>query len=290
MMDEKLFFVKRRKGSRPLFAFLLAATFVFVSCDDFFSTSWGAPRAYDSSKIDVNAGNVDQWIAESAGNPELAEALMEKIKADLEGAEQGALTSEQLALQNAGMKLAIEASGLGTSLISNATSALSDLNNLDNLEEDQIEETVKNLFKNIQGDFRAHGPTAADNLAGIAGYSLTDSLDSLANGGTPQFSQDYRDAVKPADVGMAVVTLALAIIEDKAGDVTGVDLKDLSEIDIPISIGADGKVSITETDKNPEPEIVVLAAYLNLIAEGGGGFESNPITSALRDAFGLAKN
>ncbi|MDR1218795.1 MAG: hypothetical protein LBK73_04210 [Treponema sp.] len=280
MMDKKLFFVKKGKGASPLLALLIAAAVAFVSCDDFFGTSWGAPRDYDPSNIDVSAGNVDQWIAESAGNPDLAEALMKKIKADLD--KSGLSSADRLALQNAGMRLAIEASGLGTSLVSNATSVLGDLSDFENLDAEKIEETVKNLFTDIQSDFRVRGPAAAANLAEIAGHSLKDGT-----GGTPEFSQDFAGAAKPADVGMAVVTLAMAVIEDTTGDVSDVDLRNLSASDIPISVNADGKFIVT--DDHAAPEIVVLGAYLNLIASGGGEFKDNPITGPIGDAFGLAK-
>jgi hypothetical protein len=279
-MDEKLFFVKKRKGNYSLFALLLAAVFVFVSCDNFFSTSWGTPRDYDSDKIDVNAGNVDRWIKESAGNPALAHAIADKINKELANAGGGPLTEEQLTLQHAGVKLAIEASGLGEAILGSAADAISKLSDIDDLEEEEIKDTVMDLLGNIQNEFK---PEAAENLAKIAGYSVVE------DGGRRQFSTGYAESAKPGDVGLAIVTLAMAIIDEKTLDVADVDLDKLDDKDIPISVGEDGKVSITaDDDSEVTPEIIALAAYLNLISsDTSGKYDDNPITSALRDAFGL---
>ncbi|MDR2783493.1 MAG: hypothetical protein LBB48_06585 [Treponema sp.] len=186
-MDEKLFFVQKSKRTCSLFALLFVVAFAFVSCDGFFSTTWGSPRDYDPSKIDVNAGNVDQWIAEAAGNPKLAKAIADKIKAELANATHGTLTPDQLNLQNAGVKLAIEASGLGTALINSASSVISELSSGDG----PNGETIRDLLEDIQSDFKATGPAAADDLAAIARYSLTNLSDSFSGQEPPTFSSGY---------------------------------------------------------------------------------------------------
>ncbi|MDR2783492.1 MAG: hypothetical protein LBB48_06580 [Treponema sp.] len=63
----------------------------------------------------------------------------------------------------------------------------------------------------------------------------------------------------------------------------------MGNLNLPITIN-DGKVTISPVGGTSDPRVVVLAAYLNLIADGGEKFRNNPLTSAIQDAFGVGSN
>jgi hypothetical protein len=46
---------------------------------------------------------------------------------------------------------------------------------------------------------------------------------------------------------------------------------------LPVDLN-NGKVTITSSAEEPDPEIVVLAAYFNLIAGGDEKFKNNPLS------------
>jgi hypothetical protein len=271
----------KKKAMSMVGVLLLASALIFSACDQFFSTSWGTARKYDPSKIKLNAKNVDDWVNTAIGNPELAAALTEKIKDELSGVPQGNPSPDQEKLQEAGVTLAIEASGIGESILSNASGLISKLTEENN---DDLKNTVTELLNDIQSDFRGHnGSTAAENLAAIVGGSLASG--SYGNGTTPEFTGLYANKAKPSDVGQAVMVLALSIIEDKGLSVSSVDLENLDQSSLGITIN-NGKAEIVGT---PDQKTIVLAAYLNLIAEDKNGkFGKNDITSAIKEAFGMA--
>jgi hypothetical protein len=262
---------------------LLLCVLVFSGCDQFFSTSWGTARDYDPGKIKLNAGNVDSWVTTAVGNPKLATALTDKIKDELKGVPPGNPSKDQEKLQEAGVTLAIEASGIGESILSNASGLISKLSDDENLEE--AKDTVTELLGDIQNDFRSNnGSKAAGNLAEIISGSLDPN--KLGNGDNPEFSGLYAEKAKPSDVGQAVMVLALSIIEDKGLNVSSVDLDHLESQSLGITI-ENGRAKI---DENADQKTIVLAAYLNLIAEDKGGkFGSNSITSAIKEAFGISQ-
>ncbi|MDR1930412.1 MAG: hypothetical protein LBQ44_07255 [Treponema sp.] len=256
---------------------LLLLALIFTSCDSFFSDSWGQMRDYDPSKIDLNAGNLDSWIESSIGNPKLAAALAEKIKATVKNS---ADSKERAKFQEAGVTLAVEASGIGASILSNAGAALGDI-------EDLQEEAVMDILKKIQDDFKSGGPQAAASLAEIV--SVPGTLTGNTQGGTPEFEGNYAGTAKAGDVGQAVLVLALAVFGE-TGDVEA-EIDKLTESGNPAVAGlqidsVSGRIKIADAD--PAPEAVALAAYLNLIAEDNTGrFADNPITDALKKAFSL---
>ncbi|MDR2479933.1 MAG: hypothetical protein LBD48_11550, partial [Treponema sp.] len=157
-----------KKTAPVIGVFLLLGALIISSCDHFYSTSWGTPRKYDPKNIKLDAGNVDSWKETAVGNPELAAALTEKIKDELKGVEQGNPNKDQAKLQDAGVSLAIEASGVGTTIVSNAGSVIDKIEQLEKdggSNEAEVKETVKELFEDIQGDFKSNnGSKAADNL------------------------------------------------------------------------------------------------------------------------------
>jgi hypothetical protein len=256
---------------------LLMAVLVLGSCDSFFSTSLGKERDYNTANVDVNASNVDSWIQSAKGNPKLAATLTDKIKQELKS---GNLSAKDKAkLQAAGVSLALEASGIGPSMISNASDAINKLQKGD-------VNALPNVLKELQSDFKANnGPKAADNLAEIVGGSLPKAPGEYKTGEVPSFTNDeYAANAKPADVGQAVVLLAIAVIDEK--DMNNIKLDDLNKQGI--SINNEGRAVVTE---NHTPESVALAAYLNLIADDKTGkYDNNPVTSSIKSGFGMGKS
>jgi hypothetical protein len=83
------------------------------------------------------------------------------------------------------------------------------------------------------------------------------------------------------------MVLALAALENKDKDVDDIDLSDPDDLaDLGIVIDGDPKkAQVTDPD---DPVTTALAAYLNLIAaDKTGKFDDDPLTSAIKDAFGL---
>jgi hypothetical protein len=247
---------------------VLSAVLVFVlaSCDDFYSTSWGKAREYDSSKIKLTQLNLQQWKEKAVGNPALAKALVKKIISDLRG-KSGA---EKAAFQKVGVQLAIEQAGIGTKIIEVAGSAL------DNIDS---EVGIKDLLNKVQkglGDV----DSAAANIAEIVSNSSLTGIDS--DNSIPKFgaSDDYANDASPSDVGMAVMVLALSIIPNIDGNTN------LSNLSTHLSLDTNStpnQVKITSV-ANASLEEIALAAYLNLIANDSR-FDDNLITSGIKSAF-----
>ena len=255
-----------KKFTAIFFAAVIFAL-IFTSCDDFFSKSFGKPRKYDVSKIDLNAGNVDKWIDLAVGNPELADALTEKIKQELKHAK----GKDKAILMDAGVKLAVESSGLGESILSNAADLLGNLTDSDGKD---LDEVMTDLIKKIRNDFNSKGgKKAANNITAI----VSSDISGTGNGEAPQFGDGYKNTVSPGDVAEAVMVLALAELGNDSID----DWSDLDRLDLKYEQGV-GFVVIVGS---PSPNQITIAAYLNLILNGGSKFDDNPLTSAFKDAF-----
>ena len=279
---------------------LLCGALIFTSCDNFFSTSWGTQREYDSSRIVINAGNIDEWIDAADGNPALAAAITDKIKGELSGVSGGNLTPDQQKLQQAGIELAIEASGIGTAIVSSAADVVSKLQDLDMNDTTGMQKTMTDLLTNVVNTFNeVNGTGAAGNLAEIVNVSLTTGSDLDGNytynqGDDvvyPEFSPQFAANAKPGDVGQAVMVLALSVIGDNIGATLNVeegDTLDLSQYGIALDNNNSEQKMKAAAASNPTPESVALAAYLNLIADDTTGkYSGNPITNAIKSAFGL---
>ncbi|MDR1784932.1 MAG: hypothetical protein LBR23_00470 [Spirochaetaceae bacterium] len=252
--------------------FALAGVFLVIGltgCDDFFSTTWGVKRGYDSSKIELTLDNLQDLVDAAEGNPELAEALAKAIIKKI-GQTSG---TERAKYQEAGIDAAIEQAGLGTAIVNSAMSLLSDIDN--------IADNAPKLFNNILSDLIENAPAAASNIAAIAGATIS-AADS-----TPEFAANdpYAAAASPSDVTQAVMILAMSMVP--AGfDFTGVD--SINGVNSNLTVTEEGspkKVGVTEGATKEE---VALAAYLNLIAsDPDGKYENNSITSAIKSMFGL---
>ena len=247
------------------------AAALLLSCDNYFSSSWGTAPSYDSSNIDVNADNVGSWIEKAMGNAELAAAVTEKIIDELQ---KGNLNrKDEAKLQDAGVSLAIESSGIGQTIISSAAGAVNNLTN--------DPHALPNLMGELQDDFKARsGDKAAKNIAAIVSGSLDKKPGNYQRGEVPRFKADslYAQNANPSAVGQAVVILTLAVTgEDNMQDV---DLAHLDDYGIAVQ---DGKAVVAD---NATSESIALAAYLNLIAEDTDGkYAADPITNSIRTAF-----
>ncbi|MDR0599366.1 MAG: hypothetical protein LBG84_04700 [Treponema sp.] len=246
---------------RPVLLLVLAGTLVLASCDNFFSDSWGTARSYDPDKITLTDGNLDLWIKNARGNPELAAAITRKIIDEIRN-KSGA---EKVKFQEAGMKLAVEASGVGASIISSAADVI---NKLENNEDSAI----KDILSKIQSDFASGGPGAASNIADLV---------TVSSSNTPAVDPGYAAAASASDIGMATMVLALAVMEKKginAATVDDLEINHLTTIPITYS-GGDFTV-----DSSATKEERALAAYLNLISHDSR-FDDNPLTSGIKGAF-----
>jgi hypothetical protein len=243
----------------------LLTLLTLVACDDFFSTSWGSAREYDLSKINLTVDNLEDWKGKAAGNPDLAAKLVDKIISELDG-KSGA---EKAAFQTAGIDLAIEQSGIGTTIVELAGKDISNIKDKDGLID---------MLSSVQGKFS--GDAAAGNIATIA-------LASNPTGNAPSFppNDPYTAQASASDVGMAIAVLALALAPDDVGK-DGADLDESLPESLTIT-GGDGNRQVT-ANGGASPEERALAAYLNLIAsDNTGKYEKNPITSGLKSAFKL---
>jgi hypothetical protein len=256
-----------RKTAYPVILFLLLGTLILSSCDDFYGSSWGSPREYDPSNIKLSLNNLNDWVENAIGNPELSRALLKRIKSDSSNLPDDA---DKAKYQEAGVKLAVEASGIGSSIISNAAGALDQLG-------ENNEDAVKDILASIQNDFKKNnGAEAAGYIAGIVDVS-TGNIPKIEN-------DDYARLVTPVDAGQSVMVLALAAI----GDINKHDTLAIGELGIGLIVEG-GNVKFSGTPA-PTHEVRALAAYLNLIADDRADkFDANPITKAVRDAFGLSR-
>ena len=256
----------RKRACYALVAIIFALS--FTGCDEFFSTSKGTSRDYDSSKIPtLSAENVDPWFQASVRNPKLAVAVLDKIMQELSG---NLGEKDKAKLLDVGRQLAVISSGIGESILTNAN-ALASLGDLTKVDPN----TLTTIFGNIWSDFNSGGGNnAAGNLAALAGKSLT------VDNSTPQFDPAFAGSAKPADVGEAVMVLVLGILSDSGKDAS--DWNSLLDSGLPMGLNGSGDgvtVSAGASDKE-----IALAAYLNLIV-GDPQYHNNPITSNIRDAF-----
>ena len=255
---------------------VVCALFVLValvSCDDFFSTSWGEVRKYDLSKIHLSVDNLETWKNKSVGNPALAKAIVEKIIAEL-GGKSGA---EKALFQKFGVQIAIEQSGIGTSIVNVAGSAM---DKLEDLEDGKEEEWTKDLLVKVEGALNSGDVKgAAANIANIVGSDISDITEE---NNIPEFTGPYAGAASASDVGMAVLLLSLAVLPD----INVTNLNDIEDSHFAIvKSGTTKKINVTG-DATPEEK--AFAAYMNLIAaDTTDRFEDNPITSKLKPTFGL---
>ena len=257
---------------------LAVLVFAFSSCDvlietdNFFSTSLAPAPSYDLSKTSINAGNVDQWLETARMNPKLAEALLDKLKGELDNP--GLSSRDKATLMDAGLKLSLQTAGLGTSIITGTTGVLEKMVNA------KDEDTAKELLSEIQGIFNGgKAKDAADNISSIAGAG--NSIQPV--NGIPQFTGAYKTYGEPSptDVALAVVILAVDQLEDtNINDVWDKPEELAEKLGVTITEGGVA-LDFDSSDANKN----ALAAYVNLIVNGGPAYDDNPITSSIKNAF-----
>lgn len=241
----------------------------FTACDDFFSKSWGSSRTYDASKIDINSKNKDDWLNAAIGNPALADAIIKAIDKKLKD---GSIDpAEKAILLDTGVKLAVESSQIGTSMLTRAAEILGNADNLD-------PDTVKELLDKIQKDFNTGGgPSAAENIAQMVNDSISDDE-------YPKFDDNYANLAQPGDVAQAIMVLTLGFMgENSVSSDNWDNITDLTE-----GLTYDSGHIVVVVDGDPSDSALAMAAYLNLVADNcgsGGAWENNPLTSAIYDAF-----
>ena len=255
-----------KKAGLPAIIAIFFLALSFTACDDFFSSSWGNPRAFDAANVNVNSNNVDQWVRAAMGNPALAAAVAERILQELRHAPPG---TDRAKLMQGGIRLAIESSGLGTIILSQAADILGDVDNLD-------QDSITNMLENIQNNFVAGGGIDAAEL--LAEILLTDVE---IEGNTPRFTEYFVSIASPGDVAEAVMVLALGLVGDDYADI---DIEEWSDPDA-LGIIIDLETNTVTVNENADDKQIALAAYLNLIADQAFDAGGNPLTSAVRDAF-----
>ena len=260
----------------------------FFACDNIFSTSWGVgfARKFDSSNITVTEDNVDDWVTRGMVNSELAFAVTESIIGKLD--EGGLSSSEELALINGGVKLSVEASGIGVSIVTNALGLVESLSEIEDWE-DGID-MISDILGGIQSDFISNnGELAADNLAVIIGHAMDPSPNTLQNGQAPYLDISYSDNANANDVGFAMLVLVLGVIEELPDfdfdfDDEDADFTSIIDEFVGFDFGDDNKIIVTDID-NVSPKMLALAAIVNSIGTSEN-LQSGMITGPIFAAFG----
>jgi hypothetical protein len=175
-------------------ALLVVVLAFFLSSCDFFTTSWGSGAKRDPSKVQVNAGNVDDLIAAAKGDEKLSKELLSKIKDKINDPNISA--SEKVKLQKAAVTAATQASGVSTLVVSNVGKIIdgaNDTDSLKNLLSDIQDQAKKNDIKSISGD-----------LTTVLSQSVT-----TGSKGEPVFSNSLGKDMSENDLTMLVVIVAL---------------------------------------------------------------------------------
>lgn len=235
---------------------------VFTACDSFYSASWGTPRKYDWANIDLNAGNVDDWLDVAVGNPDLAKALIRKIESKVRDMDDD--DPDKIKFQSAAVEFALEASGLGTGFAKNLDKVIKAIEN-EGGDQDLID--LINGLRNSGFD-----ALVANDLA-----EIVRPRDGFAEG-LPQFSAAYKDGERAPNVGTAAIIMVLATVGPFNDSE---ELKERIMDKVDEHDNGSFKEFTLKGDVEPEPKVLALVAYLNLIANEDK-FENNPMTRIIR--------
>ena len=238
----------------------------FLSCDNFYNNSLGSSREYDWKQINLTTSNIEDWVRATVGNPPLARAVTDALLDKLLNEN---ISPQEMAIYlKFAAKLAIEASNLGAAILINATELLGGIGS-DNAGD------FSDMLDNLQDDFNAKGGRrAAELLANLLGKSIDDQS------GTPRFDPAYGDKVTASEVSEAMIVLLLGEMASD-DDLNINDPSNLATMGLILVAGDPREVRVIE-DRDPSPNAVAIAAYLNLIAsDKTGKFESNPFTYAI---------
>jgi hypothetical protein len=255
------------------FLAILVFSLSFSACDSFFSNSWGKFREYDEANIDVNAGNIDEWVSRAVGNPALATIVNRKIDSNLRGRPLDADSAKVLAGR---VRLAAQSTGLGASILAHGTTALADI-----VDNKGTGTAIKNILESIMTDFKANnGPETAKELANL----LSDvAINNKASGQQPTFNAEYINVVEASDVAEAIMVLVMAEIANNTISLNNWD-DAIDQISALEFVGKKVQVRASGTPTNTQ---IALASYINLLTDPRfeGKANDNPITKALKDAL-----
>jgi hypothetical protein len=271
---------RRAEKGTALSAFLsiFIVVLTLTVCDAFFTTGLGSPRDYRAENINLSISNLDSWLYRSIGNPPLARQVTVVILSKLDCPDLG--SADRALFQRAGIRMSIEASNLGVALLSNALGLLA--NAADGAGED--EQLLKDILSKVQRDFNNNGgQAAAQNITRLVASYFAD--EPFADGHTPKFPGDsyFAQSASASEVAQAILLLSLAKLENSdIEDASQWDDFCLQSLNAGLNLCPEGRTVIVEG--SPAPEAIVLAAYLNLIAEDER-FEDNFLTSLIRGAF-----
>jgi hypothetical protein len=145
----------------------ILASLVFVSCTDFFTSSWGEWAARDPANLirNVSAGNVDEYIEMAENNPGLSLELLKKIN----GAVGSASGSDKTHLQSAAVTAAVNASDFTNVLMNNVP----DVSTLE--DGDKVKELINDTL-NSMGNLTS----VSDTLTGVLEQDTTAFIDSAS--------------------------------------------------------------------------------------------------------------
>jgi hypothetical protein len=168
-------------------ALLMAALggfFLCASCTDFFSSSLGswAARNRRNMKPNVNAGNAVGLVSQAENDPDLSLGVLKGI----DDAVKNASGSDKIKLQDAALGAAVNASGLGASVLNNA----GEFSSADNSEK------AKDMVVDAINDMKNLAETSA-----VLGSILPDP------DADPEGFQAFADAADPNDLAMAAAVL-----------------------------------------------------------------------------------
>ncbi|MCL2006823.1 MAG: hypothetical protein FWG77_01935 [Treponema sp.] len=260
---------------KPVFLLLipmLVAIFALSSCDSFFSDSLGSSRDYDPAKISLTIENVGDWVRASVGNPPLARAvtiaIMDKIDSIVDEAERAVF------LQHAA-RLAMEASGVGISILQNSGDLLGGFT----LEAGPVDlaERMKDLLDSLQSDFENKGGVdTADNLASLVNKGISGE-------GAPRFDPEFADKLSSADVTEAIIVLLLGEMSKPDNNFHSGNIN-IANLGLRVGGSPVAVHVVGDGDNPPSENATALAAYLNLITDDSR-FANNPFTKAISNVL-----
>ncbi|MCL2602814.1 MAG: hypothetical protein FWD91_08390 [Treponema sp.] len=256
--------------------FIVAVT--LTVCDSVFTTGIGNAREYQNENIDVTIANLDRWISRAVGNPPLARQVTAAILNRLDN--DNLSPGDRIQFQKAGIRMSVEASNMGAVILHNTLSFIADAT--DDIGENG--ELMRAILGRVQNEFRNNGGlAAAQDITRLVARDLG-PMELFKSGETPRFPEgSFAHSASASDIAQAVLVLSLSKIERSAlQDVNEWDDFDLSALNVGLSLCDEGRT--VTTDGSAPAEALLLAAYLNLIAENER-FEDNVLTSLIRGAF-----
>ena len=258
----------------------LIIALAFISCDTFFSDSMGSSRDYNSRNIHLTTRNIGEWAQATVGNPPLARAVMRSLQRRLNTATP---TEMAIFLSYASM-IAMEGSGVGASLLINSTDLLGEFVSDASPQElvDNMTEIIERLLRDIDG---RGGSDASRTFANTVGLGIN------TENGIPTFNQAYIDSIQPSDLNDALLVLILGELMDNddynVDNLGNFDALGLRTVIEPTDSGGLRSSVRVMDDRDPGPNAIAMAAYLNIIHhDTTGRFDNNPLTSALSNTLG----